>query len=408
MDAAVHLRAEIERGVGYRAKETHIEINEHLIFRYFSSSGWADKFYDKEMAEAIVDTVNWRYDYGVHLIDPKPLENMIESGFIYTNGNDNYGRPILYFKVRKNSGNESMNTYLDMLMYSVEMIDRLSVDLTSGEFICILDLDQLSLKNCPPVSVMKEAITLLKRHYPYRLHAIYVVNSGIVFTTIWKLLKPFVPGRVLRKMTITTSKLDMQRTLLTQIGKENIEVAYGGEKSDQIDLDEYIFIFYCYYIIVFNIILILYSDCINGVYIFYNFLINSTFINISCTFPNQIHPNRILKRLFIHNSKYDRLILLFMLMIAITMFLNSFHLYLYRFHELIYILVTTIICQIYIQKYCVCLTESIIFYERILLIFYSILAGIISVELCTCPVLELGVVLGLDLPGPKVSTILEF
>ena len=222
-----------------KAKETHIEINEHLVFRYFSSSEWADKFYDKDMADAIVDTVNWRYDYGVHRIDPQPLKKMIESGFVYTNGNDSDGRPILYFKVRKNSGNEDMKTYLDMLMYSVEMIDRLSVDLTSGEFVCILDLDELSFNNCPPVTVMKEAISLLKRHYPYRLHAIYVVNSGIVFTTIWKLLKPFVPGRVLRKMTFTTSKLDMQQTLTQQIGKENVEISYGGEKSDTIDLDAY-------------------------------------------------------------------------------------------------------------------------------------------------------------------------
>ena len=87
---------------------------------------------------------------------------------------------------------------------------------------------------------MKEAISLLKQHYPYRLQSIFVVNSGIVFTIIWKLLEPFVPDRVLRKMTITTGKKDMQQSLIAAVGIENLETAYGGLKNDEVDIDAYL------------------------------------------------------------------------------------------------------------------------------------------------------------------------
>ena len=43
--------------------------------------------------------------------------------------------------------------------------------------------------------MLKDAISLLKKHYPYRLGGIFIVNAPGLFSWIWNLVKPFMPAR---------------------------------------------------------------------------------------------------------------------------------------------------------------------------------------------------------------------
>ena len=51
----------------------------------------------------------------------------------------------------------------------------------SGEFIAIIDFEGVALTKLPPFQTISKCITLLKLHYPYRLGAIYVINTGMAF-----------------------------------------------------------------------------------------------------------------------------------------------------------------------------------------------------------------------------------
>jgi hypothetical protein len=230
-------------GMHARAREVNFPLSEHLAYRYFCSCGWADEFYGKSIAEAMVDSVEWREEFGLDRIDTEPLVPLVEKGLIYLKGMDESNRPILYFKFQNNNKDLGIDTdlYLDMLMYNVEKANAESQEphVASGEFIGIVDLKGITFDTLPPLSTFKLAIGLLKRHYPYRLRTLYALNGGIVFTTFWKLLKPLVPLRAQQKIKIL-SVAEFATVLLPEIGAENLEEEYGGElKGGVEDIDTY-------------------------------------------------------------------------------------------------------------------------------------------------------------------------
>ena len=216
-----------------------VNISPHLIYRYFKSSEWGKgannpKFYGKNFDDAIIDTIRFRKEYNIGRIDPKWIAPIVKSKLMYTNGYDKQGRSVLYVKfldvVTNISNNEDyLKTVLLTALHSVEKADRLSTRKGSGEFSVIVDLNGLSWKTCPPIKTMGQAIGFLKRHFPYRLNAIYIINVGMIFDTIWSFIKPMVPPRALRK-TMFLKKNEFSKLLVQKIG-DGLEVTYGGKSE---------------------------------------------------------------------------------------------------------------------------------------------------------------------------------
>ena len=227
-------------GLHERARRVNFPVSEHLLYRYYESCDWSDEFYGKGIAEAVVESILWREEFGTNNIDVEPLRKMVESGFIYVSGLDAANRPVLYFKIANNKHKETTDVYLDLLMHSVEKANTLSErkDVASGEFVGIIDLKGLTFETLPPIATLKMAVGLLKRHYPYRLHTLFIVNSGIVFTTVWKLLKPVVPQRAQAKIKILTAP-EIQHVLVPLVGKNNLEMDYGGTLPVGTDIKTY-------------------------------------------------------------------------------------------------------------------------------------------------------------------------
>lgn len=193
-----------------QAKETHMDIGPHIAFRYFVSCEWASTFHGKKVQYAIVDTVRWRSSFhskGVHRIDPGPIKHLIQRGLAYTAGTDKKGRVMMMFKAGRNDKKLYPNNdvYLDLLIYTVEKADKMSVSNGVGEFVAVVDLDGLSLFNGPPISVIKSALSLLKHHYPYRLAGIFIINAGSPFVFLWNIIKPLMPPRALKKTFVVDS-----------------------------------------------------------------------------------------------------------------------------------------------------------------------------------------------------------
>lgn len=225
-----------------KAKQSGYEIDKHLVYRYFTSAEWASTFHGKKVEDAISDTAIWRSDFGISKIDPKKFKSSLKTGLAYTSVNDKNGRVIMYFKVGRNKKKENADAYLNLLMYTVERADRAAVENKSGQFVAIIDLEGFSLSTCPPMSMIKTALGLLKRNYPYRLAGIFVVNGGSAFTIMWKLVKPLMPKRALLK-TFVLSKTEASAILNEKLGLNNLEEPYGGKlkEIDQLgDIDNYI------------------------------------------------------------------------------------------------------------------------------------------------------------------------
>lgn len=114
----------------------------------------------------------------------------------------------------------------------------MSVQGGSGQFVAIVDLSGFSWSTCPPISMIKHSVGLLKKHYPYRLGGVFIVNGGATFNFLWSVVKPIMPKRALKK-TFVLSKKEEFEVLDDKIGSQYFEDTYGGERKESIIAEEY-------------------------------------------------------------------------------------------------------------------------------------------------------------------------
>ena len=115
----------------------------------------------------------------------------------------------------------------------------MSVEGGSGQFVAIVDLSGFSWGTCPPISMIKDSVGLLKKHYPYRLGGVFIVNGGATFNFLWSIVKPIMPKRALLK-TFVLNKKEEFSVLDDKIGADYFEDTYGGKTKENIIVDEYL------------------------------------------------------------------------------------------------------------------------------------------------------------------------
>ena len=119
---------------------------------------------------------------------------------------------------------------------SIHRADKQAVKYRSGQFVAIIDLADFSWSRSPPIGMIKEAVVLLRRHYPYRLGGVFIVNAGSAFNFLWNLVTPLLSKKAIGK-TFVLGKHEMVGILDEKIGKEHIEVAYGGALTVQFPIE---------------------------------------------------------------------------------------------------------------------------------------------------------------------------
>ena len=105
------------------AESTHVNLDHYLIYRYFAAVDWAPNYHGKAIQDAIVDTINWRYDYGINKIDTNEILPLLDSGIAYTTSKqDKDGRAVLFVKPGRILENkkDSTENFLKMIMFTVE------------------------------------------------------------------------------------------------------------------------------------------------------------------------------------------------------------------------------------------------------------------------------------------------
>lgn len=114
-----------------------------------------------------------------------------------------------------------------------------------SSFVCIFDLDGLSRRNVD-IAIVQYLIELMARNYPERLEALWFVNEGWLFWSVWTIVKcvrwrvqahaapqlltplrrQFLPERTRSKIFMLGSSV--QATLLEHFEPENLLLKYGG------------------------------------------------------------------------------------------------------------------------------------------------------------------------------------
>ena len=91
----------------------------------------------------------------------------------------------------------------------------------------------------PGIGVVLDAVELIKYSYPNRLDSLYIINSGLLFKTVWQVIKPTLSKTSMEKVIFISSLEEAQITLPKELGHENIETTYGGEIAENFSASVY-------------------------------------------------------------------------------------------------------------------------------------------------------------------------
>lgn len=212
-----------------KARATQVTVSPHLAYRYLQSCEWSPQYHGRRVNDSIADTIEWRHSYGIASIDTTSIAPLVQQRLAWASQQlDRRGRAIVYMHAGHDGPRLPTETYVRLLMYTVERADKHSVAHGNGEFVTVVNLAGFSWTKVPPLAAMTESIGLLKRHYPYRLGAVYVVNAGFGVDMLWGLFKPLIPARALRKIFFLPRGDAGRAALDEHIGLDNLEAEVGG------------------------------------------------------------------------------------------------------------------------------------------------------------------------------------
>ncbi|KAL3901071.1 MAG: hypothetical protein SGCHY_000890 [Lobulomycetales sp.] len=206
----------------------------------------ARKFDLDASVKMFTDYHNWRADYNVEsLRDEFELpEYPIVRAFYprYYHRTDKLGRPVYYENLGELNVTQlfAVCTTEKMLRHHVYEYEKLvnyrlpACSKAAGTYIeqscTILDLKGVSLSSFSSVyNTVKEVSSIAQNYYPEMLGKMFIINSPMLFTAVWSLVKPLLDEVTVSKIEILGSSYKAK--LLEVIDENNLPAAYGGKCS---------------------------------------------------------------------------------------------------------------------------------------------------------------------------------
>ena len=110
-------------------------------------------------------------------------------------------------------------------MYTVERADRMCAERhkgANGDFIVVIDLKGFSITGGLPMTVLQEFFTHTA-HYPFRLSAMYMLNTNSGFNALWGLMKNLLPVRLKNSIFLPATKSMADRLIAEHLGRNHVE-----------------------------------------------------------------------------------------------------------------------------------------------------------------------------------------
>jgi len=156
---------------------------------------------------AIAKYNKWRQDYGVEKLsadDPDILDQMVLRKVHLLRTRDFKGRPIVHIAVRKHIANENdlekMTKFtIYMLELTFERIDESVID----NMCIVFDMKGFGMANMD-YQYIKKLIWLLGKYYPERLGVCLVLNSPVLFSGCWTVIRPWLNDHTASKVTFVS------------------------------------------------------------------------------------------------------------------------------------------------------------------------------------------------------------
>ncbi|CAM9670321.1 unnamed protein product [Choristocarpus tenellus] len=206
------------------------EVNFPMLLRYLVASQWRLEVGGKRVSEYIFETMRWREEKEVNNIVSSPSRFLVEAstGKLYVWGKCTKGRPIIWIHLQR-ANTWDHQIALDFLVYTVERVilsmgpDTFGID-NSDKFCVVVDCSFTERKQLPPVGLLREVASLLMKHYPSRLGALYLLNTGMIISLLWQGVSLLLRQQTRDKIVITSGSHEEQlETLKGYIGATQVE-----------------------------------------------------------------------------------------------------------------------------------------------------------------------------------------
>jgi hypothetical protein len=194
-------------------------IEETQKLRFLQGSEWDTV----KASKAIHDYVHWKSDRPVitmHAPDKNNLHN-----FLYWFGKDKCHRPILIVHgqrlLRRKQSTHSVSQIAAELVQVMDFfVSKLSIPGHVEQVTVIVDLQGCDAWESP-VELARQCAMTLASYFRARLSKVFLLNTPLLFYTIWRMVKYFVPARTVAKVNILRS--DYMPVLLEHIHADMID-----------------------------------------------------------------------------------------------------------------------------------------------------------------------------------------
>ncbi|KAG9289869.1 hypothetical protein G9A89_015449 [Geosiphon pyriformis] len=203
----------------------------------------ARKFDLNKAKKMFLDCEKWRKEFGVDELvktfDYTERDEVMKYYPRYYHKTDKQGRPIYIEEIGKVDIKAlyqitTLERQIQNLVVEYEKLANVRVHACSkkaGKLIetscTILDLKGVSLRSFSNVlSFVKQASNIGQNYYPERMGKFYIINTPVLFASVWNLVKPMLDEVTTAKIVILNQKY--KNKLLENIDPENLPAKFGG------------------------------------------------------------------------------------------------------------------------------------------------------------------------------------
>ena len=172
-----------------------------------------------------------------------------ETGCMYVRGYDVDGRAIICAHLgARNTRDEEAQ--LRSLVYTLEKAfactSRKSMEIGGRpleKVLMVFDFDGYSRKNSFQFSTLKKVNEILSHQYPERLKAVYMINPPVIFSVVWKMIRPFIDPVTRQKYHICNGEKELKQLTSRVRDLDRWEHAFGGKRNPMVrpfDAQEYL------------------------------------------------------------------------------------------------------------------------------------------------------------------------
>eukprot|EP00891_Asterochloris_glomerata_P007428 jgi/Astpho2/7428/Aster-02011 len=144
---------------------------------------------------------------------------------------DRAGRPVLVLRPRKENTPVS-DRQIRFLVYHLEAACRDADATGAGQMTWLLDLQEFSYRNAPPMSHAISTTKILQSHYPERLGLAVCYSPPKLFSFTWRMCKPLLDPVTKEKVRFINVDAAGKAEMEAQFHMDQMEQCMGGALPD--------------------------------------------------------------------------------------------------------------------------------------------------------------------------------